>query len=186
MVLVRLASQYRLDFESIVRASARSVLTPSSVNQLKTICDENLANVLDSLGYTESHALGDLKLALGVGTVVVSGLLFAVEKKYSFNESYNITIGALGVYFLLSAVLWYLTQTKDHKNVQYIGNNGDKTIAIATTTTKYDPVYNMELKIGDLRVSTSIEFMKLFDTFTTFHPEGLKELIGGEIKKKNQ
>lgn len=153
---------------------------------MRTITDENLSDVLGSLGYTESFTVTDLKLGLGVLTVIVSGLLFMVEKKFSFNESYNITVMSLVVYFILSGILWYLTQSKSYKNVKYIGHDdSNNKITIATNTTKYDPIYNIEIRFGDngKPVKTNIEFMKLFDTFTTFHPDNLKELIGKEIEK---
>lgn len=110
-----------------------------------------------------------------------------VEKKFSFNESYNITVLTLAGYFILSAVLWYLSLSKNYKDIKYVGqDDSNNKITIVTRTPKYDPIYQLELRIGDKSVHTSIEFMKLFDTFGTFQPDNLRELISKEIEKKKQ
>ena len=56
----------------------------NSVKDLQKTTDENLNSVLQQLGYEESFAITDLKLGLGLSTVVVAGLLFLADKKYEF------------------------------------------------------------------------------------------------------
>lgn len=52
----------------------------NSVNELRQTTDENLGFIFQQLGYTESFALIDLKLGLGLSTVIIAGLLFLVDK----------------------------------------------------------------------------------------------------------
>lgn len=164
-----------------------------NIPQLRMIVDENLSDVLGSLGYTESFLFTDIKLGLGVITVVLAGLLFLVEKKMDFFESINLITFILALYFIVSGVLLYLNVMKKYKNVKYVGyDDSNNKITIVTDSKAYEPIYSIEIRFGedeDTIVKTQVEFMKLFDTFTNFHPENLKEVIAKEIKihsKKSQ
>ncbi|EGV61608.1 signal peptidase complex subunit spc2 [Yamadazyma tenuis] len=158
-----------------------------NVAQLRTIVDDNLSDILGGLGYSESFKLTDIKLALGVLTVLLSGGLFLIEKKIPFNESFTLTVLILAVYFAISGVLFFLTNSKRFKNIKYVGfNDNNEQITIVTSSPKYEPVYNIELRFGEERqqsVKTHIEFMKIFDNFSMFQPELLKQLLSKEIEK---
>ena len=52
----------------------------NSVNDLRQTTDDHLGLVFQQLGYNESFTLIDLKLGLGLSTVVIAGLLFLVDK----------------------------------------------------------------------------------------------------------
>lgn len=117
-------------------------------------------------------------------TVALSGGLFLIEKKISFNDSYYPTIGILVLYFITSGILWVFTQSSKYKDIKFIGtNDANEKITCLTSTTKYDPIYNIELQFGEERKKTSIEFMKMFDDFSNFHPDNLTEVLKKEIEK---
>lgn len=161
--------------------------------QLRTIVDENLSDVLGSLGYTESFLLTDIKLGLGLVTVALAGSLFLIEKKLDFFESINLITLILVLYFIASGAILYLTVLKKYKNIKYIGyDDKNNKITIITESKKFEPIYSIEIRFGEDEekvVKTQVEFMKLFDTFTAFHAENLKEIIGEQLKisrKKSQ
>lgn len=114
--------------------------------------------------------------------MAIAGVLFAVEKKYSFDDGYNITVALVTLYFVISGVLLYFTSGK-YKNVKYVGNNDNTKVEIVTWTEKYEPLYHLKIRVnGDEKVS-KIEFMKVFDAFGGFQDGELVELIGKEIDK---
>lgn len=162
----------------------------SSVVQLRTTCDDNLHASLSELGYTQSFSLIDTKLALGYLTVVIAGLLYIVDKKFGFEKTYNVTVISVVLYFLISAILYYLTSTKNYKNVKYIGHDeSNNKILVATWTQKYDPIYHIKIRFNDNEdsaVVSSFEFMKVFDAFGYYKQDELTRLIKNEIEKVNK
>lgn len=138
------------------------------------------------MGYEQSFTLSDLKLALGYLTVAISVALFAMDKKFSFKDTYYITVTSILVYFIISAVLLYLTSSKKYKNNKFIGYNDNKQkVLVAAWTSKYDPIYNMELVLNDDQrrsVSTQIEFSKFFDSHGYFKRDAFISLIKNDLK----
>ena len=143
-----------------------------------------MSEVLGRLGFTESFTFGDIKLALGLLTVAIAGILFAVEKKYSFDDGYKTTVALVTLYFVISGVLLYFTSGK-YKNIKYIGNNDESNtkVEIVTWTEKYDPLYHLKIRINGEEKVSKIEFMKVFDSFGGYQENELVELIGKEIDK---
>lgn len=155
---------------------------------MRTICDENLSEIFNGLGFSESFTFIDIKLALGLLTVALSGGLFLLEKKVPFKDSYYPTIAILVVYFIASGLLWLLAKHPQYKDIKYMGYSKDgKKITVSTSTTKYDPIYHIDLKFDQGETQTfKVEFMKLFDDFTNFHPDKLQEILNNEISKVNK
>lgn len=139
---------------------------------------------MGSLGFSETFLLTDIKLGLGLVTVALAGSLFLIEKKFPFNEAFNMTVVILLAYFLFSGALYFLTSSKKYKNVKYTGvNDSGKKIEIVAGSPKFNPIYEIEIRYENQVSKTSVEFTKLFDTFTSFHPEALKEELAKEIAK---
>lgn len=160
----------------------------NSVKDLQKTTDENLNSVLQQLGYEESFAITDLKLGLGLSTVVVAGLLFLTDKKYEFKQIYSITVAACVIYGFLNVIL-FLINLK-YKNVKYIGvdSKGNK-ITIASDIKKYEPNYNVTITFKDTVVTGSIPFNKFFDVIGYFNRDEFTTLLSDEISragKKNE
>ncbi|KAK6201539.1 signal peptidase complex subunit 2 [Scheffersomyces amazonensis] len=157
-----------------------------SVTDLRQTTDDNLPAALTELGYDQSFKLIDTKLALGSVTVVIAGLLFLVDKKYEFNESYNITVISILLYAIFSGILLYLNRV--YKDVKYIGYNskGEK-ITIAGWTKKFDPIYYTKITLNDkTTIESQLEFKKFFDTLGYFNREAFVTVLKGQITKKSQ
>ncbi|EGW30696.1 uncharacterized protein SPAPADRAFT_51908 [Spathaspora passalidarum NRRL Y-27907] len=157
----------------------------NSVNDLRQATDDQLGQVMQQFGYEESFALIDIKLGLGVATVVIAGLLFLVDKKFTFKESYNITVISIVLYGFCSGLLYLLNFL--NKNVKYTGyNKKGRKVTIATwTANKFDPIYHISVTFGDRkqRVVTSFEFTKFFDVIGFFNRDKFIELLGNEFEK---
>lgn len=154
----------------------------NSIKDLQKTTDENLSLVLQQLGYEESFTITDLKLGLGLSTVVIAGLLFLADKKFEFKHIYSYTVTACIVYGLLNAIL-FLINLK-YKNVKYIGvdSKGNK-IIIASDVKKYDPNYNVSITFKDNVVNGSIPFNKFFDVIGYFNGDEFTKLISEEISR---
>lgn len=124
-----------------------------------------------------------------MATVAIAGFLFYVEKKLSFNEAYYIIAGSLVVYFLISAVLWYFTNAPGYKNLKYVGVKGTQEIRVYSTSTKYDPIYEVKVVIDqrqDSAVEGKVLFTKIFDGFGYFNHDAAVEQLRSLIEKKIQ
>lgn len=149
-----------------------------------TTSDENLASAFGELGYSESFALTDTKLALGYLTVLIAGLIFLGDKKYEFNEIYYITAFLVVLYSIISLILMYFTSHKKYKNVKFVGYNDDNNkIVVVTWTEKYDPIYNVEIRIDDDKQikKFKLEFAKFFDAFGYYKRDEFIKLIKEQI-----
>ncbi|EER35353.1 conserved hypothetical protein [Candida tropicalis MYA-3404] len=157
----------------------------NSVNELRQTTDENLGFIFQQLGYTESFALIDLKLGLGLSTVIIAGLLFLVDKKYTWKENYNITVISCVLYAIISGVLYLINFL--NKNVKYTGydKKGNK-LTVATYSNKYDPIYNITINSDGKQVKSELEFNKFFDVVGFFNRDAFTNIIGDELNKLNK
>ncbi|KAI5955230.1 SPC2 [Candida jiufengensis] len=158
----------------------------NSVKDLQKTTDEQLGSVLQNLGYEESFKLIDLKLGLGLITVLIAGLLFLADKKFQFKEIYNITFISCVLYGLINLALFGLNLK--YKNVKYIGydSKGNK-IIISSEIKKYEPNYYINVTINDKTTSNSvIPFNKFFDIIGFFNRDEFLKLLSHEINKKSE
>ncbi|EMG47540.1 SPC2 Signal peptidase complex subunit 2 [Candida maltosa Xu316] len=157
----------------------------NSVNDLRQATDENLGSIFQQFGYTESFTLTYLKLGLGLSTVVVAGLLFLVDKKYTWKESYNVTVLSCVIYGILSGILYLINFF--NKNVKYIGyDKKGKKLTVAATSTKYDPIYNITITLEEKSVSGALPFNKFFDVVGFFDRDAFGSLVKEELNKLNK
>lgn len=158
------------------------------MDQLRTTCDDNIVLSTSELGYTQSFKLVDTKLATGLISVAIAGLLFYVDKKYGFVATYNVTVASVCVYGALSLFYYYLAYHPQYKNNKFVGyaDNGEK-LLIAGWSKKHTPTYYVRLdleKNGHLSTSeASIEFTKLFDGFGYYKQEAMTVFLKAEIEK---
>lgn len=157
---------------------------------LRNTVDDNLPLTMEALGYEQSFTLIDIKLALGYLTVAIAGLLFYLDKKFSFKETYYVIAGCVVVYFILSSILYFFTSTPKYKNNKFVGYNESKQkIEVFTWTSKYDPIYNVKIVIDDNDASatvTEFPFMKMFDAFGYYNQDAAVALFKQVLQKKNE
>lgn len=122
--------------------------------------------------------------------MISAGLYFA-DKKYGFNDTFYLTVVAVALYFAISGVYWYYTSSSEFKNINYVGYTGEKSkkskITVAAWTTKFEPIYNVKIVVGEGKskevINTGFEFMKLFDGMGFYQEQELTKLIKAEIEK---
>lgn len=145
---------------------------------------------METLGYEQSFTFSDVKLALGYVTVAIAGLLFYLDKKFSFNETYYVVAGLVALYGLVSLVMYYLNSSAQYKDIIYVGyNKSNKKIAVHTWSTRYDPIYNVKIVVEDKADSAAkgeIPFNKFFDEFGYLNREEFNKLLTGVTEKKEQ
>lgn len=137
-----------------------------SVPGLKSESDEHLATVFDTLGYTESFTVVDIKLILGYLSVASAGLMYYLDKKFKNdfnNKNYVFYIQVLvGIFFTLQFI-WYLFSKFVEKNIKYIGVKKGKTIKVITSTkSKSDPNYQLIINIDGKNHNLTIPFKDIF------------------------
>lgn len=141
------------------------------------------------LGYEQSFTLIDTKLALGYGTVAIAGILFYMDKKLPFKDTYYCIVVCVVLYAIISAILYYYTSGPE-KNNKYVGyNDGKQKIAVHTWTSKYDPIYNVKIVLNDnieSAILVDIPFTKFYDAFGFYNQGAFTELITKAMEKKSE
>ncbi|OBA22312.1 hypothetical protein METBIDRAFT_11168 [Metschnikowia bicuspidata var. bicuspidata NRRL YB-4993] len=162
----------------------------NSVAELRLAVDEALPELFQQLGYEQSFALGDLKLALGFSTVAIAGGLYYLEKNVSFNDSYYVIVALIALYAVISAAMYVLSNGKGYKNNKYIGFNEKKQkISVYALAEPFDPIYDVKVVINDnfsAPVTESIPFAKMFDAFGFLNHEESKQIFRELLEKKQQ
>lgn len=96
---------------------ADSKVSLASQTDLKNATDDAIANYLNSLGFKQTHTMGDVRLALGYGSFFVSAACFAWDYKFGFEDTKMYSAAAVVVYVLLQGVLWWWTKFIEDGNV---------------------------------------------------------------------
>jgi hypothetical protein len=142
----------------------------SSSKDLKNTVDEHVPKVLnEKLGYTQSHTIEDVRLALGYGSVIVAGITAYLDYYIGFVEMKSfITVGVV-VYFILTALYngcLYLYE----RGLIYSGTIGSDTVLIRSITKKSSPEYKLTVVKTDRLTgksttdkTLSTQFTELFD-----------------------
>lgn len=161
----------------------------SSVNDLRNATDDQLPFALETLGYQQSFTLIDTKLALGYLTVAIAGLLFYMDKKFAFKDTYYAVIACVAAYFVISTIMLYFTSGPQKDN-KYIGfNDAQQKILVYSWTSKYDPIYNVKIVLNDntdSAVEAALPFTKFFDGFGYYNQEAFVGLVKEAMQKKNE
>lgn len=150
---------------------------------MRTATEYELGAAFHQLGYDESFALIDTKLALGVATVAIAGGLFVLDKKLPFQQSYNWTVAAVVVYFIISSILYVLTHKPGLKNVKYVGYKGKEKVTLAGHTKGYDALYHVSITKGTQTITSSLPFTKFFDVSGYINRDALITVLKEELAK---
>jgi hypothetical protein len=91
-----------------------------SLADLKNTTDDALANYLNSISFTQSHSLTDVRLALGYAAVAIAGALFYADWKLGWDVTRPYTLPAVVAYALLNGAFTYWMFVVE-KGVVYVG-----------------------------------------------------------------
>ncbi|KAM3511601.1 hypothetical protein MY11210_004755 [Beauveria gryllotalpidicola] len=155
---------------------------------LKNTSDDAIPNYLNSLKFTQTHVLQDVRLVLGYSAFSVAALCFLWDYKLGWDSTKHYTAAAVVVYMLLNAALTYWMTFRE-RGIIYQGTapSGDK-ITISTTTKKNVPVYNLKITVQPKRAgektqtySLAKEFAGWFDEVGFFVAAPFQEMLASAV-----
>lgn len=116
-------------------AVSKERITVYNLADLKNTSDDAIPNYLNSLKFTQSHALTDVRLALGYSAFFLSAACFLWDYKLGFDSTKYFTAAAVAVYTLLNSALTLWIWLKE-KGIVYEGTapDGEKVRTISTQT----------------------------------------------------
>jgi hypothetical protein len=152
-----------------------------SLADLKNTTDDALANYLNSISFTQSHSLTDVRLSLGYTAVAIAGALFYADWKLGWDVTRPYTLPAVIAYAILNAAFTYWMFVVE-KGVVYVGERKGTKVAppllasrsaakhsqvtITTTADKLTPVYRVKAQItsgsDDKTVDLAAPFSRWF------------------------
>ncbi|KAL1895085.1 hypothetical protein Sste5346_005507 [Sporothrix stenoceras] len=141
---------------------------------LKNTSDDAIPNYLNSLRFTQSHRLTDVRLALGYGALSIAVACFLWDYKLGFDSTKYYSAVAVLIYMGLNVALTFWSRNIEGATV-YVGTSPDgETVSIATSVEKYTPIYNVEITVtsksskNPSKISISRPFSEWFDSAGTF------------------
>jgi len=127
-----------------------------SLADLKNTTDDALANYLNSISFTQSHTLTDVRLALGYAAVAIAGALFYADWKLGWDVTRPYTLPAVVAYALLNGAFTYWMFVVE-KGVVYAGERKGTKLVVTTTTDKLSPVYRVKAQYTGAASSRTVE-----------------------------
>lgn len=92
-------------YETAKMAVSKEKITVYNLADLKNTSDDAIPNYLNSLKFTQSHTLTDVRLALGYSAFLIAAACFLWDYKLGFESTKYYTAAAVGVYSLLNTAL---------------------------------------------------------------------------------
>ncbi|KAI8233945.1 Signal peptidase complex subunit SPC2 [Colletotrichum sp. SAR 10_99] len=144
--------------------SSSERITVHNLADLKNTSDDALPNYLNSLKFTQSHTLTDVRLGLGWGAFLIAAACFGWDYKFGFDATKYYTAAAVVVYSILNGALTLWIWLKEAGTVYEGTSPSGERINIATSTKKNVPIYNMKITITPKNgASKTLELAKPFN-----------------------
>ncbi|KAK4131840.1 hypothetical protein BT67DRAFT_463981 [Trichocladium antarcticum] len=135
-------------------ASSQEKISVYNLADLKNTTDDAIPNYLNSLHFTQSHRLTDVRLALGYSALALAAACFAWDHHLGFAATTHLTACAVALYTVLNGALtaWMLFA---ERGAVYegsapgpgAGGQGER-VRIATATPRRNvPVYEMVVEV---------------------------------------
>ncbi|KAF4777330.1 microsomal signal peptidase 25 kDa subunit [Colletotrichum scovillei] len=161
-------------------------ITVHNLADLKNTSDDALPNYLNSLKFTQSHALTDVRLALGYSAFLIAGACFLWDYKLGFDSTKYYTAAAVVLYSILNGALTLWIWLKEAGTVYEGTSPSGEKVNIATSTKKNVPTYNMKItltsKNGEKKViNLSQPFNQWFDSQGRFVAVPFQEILATNI-----
>ncbi|KAF0326270.1 microsomal signal peptidase 25 kDa subunit [Colletotrichum asianum] len=144
--------------------SSSERITVHNLADLKNTSDDALPNYLNSLKFTQSHTLTDVRLGLGWGAFLIAAACFGWDYKFGFDATKYYTAAAVVVYSILNGALTLWIWLKEAGTVYEGTSPSGEKVNIATSTKKNVPIYNMKITITPKNgASKTLELAKPFN-----------------------
>ncbi|KAK3897865.1 microsomal signal peptidase 25 kDa subunit-domain-containing protein [Staphylotrichum tortipilum] len=154
---------------------------------LKNTTDDAIPNYLNSLRFTQSHALIDTRLALGFSALATAAACFFWDYKLGFDATKPYTAAAVALYTLLNGALTYWLLYVERGTV-YVGTApSGETLRIRTATPRKDvPEYDVTVEVTDKQgkkevVSFTRGFEGWFDAAGGFVAAPFQGMLAGAV-----
>ncbi|KAK3335647.1 microsomal signal peptidase 25 kDa subunit-domain-containing protein [Cercophora scortea] len=133
-------------------AVSQEKITVYNITDLKNTSDDAIPNYLNSLKFTQSHRLTDVRLALGYTAFAIAAASFLWDYKFGFDSTKYYTAAAVALYSAINGALtlWILAV---EKGTIYEGTSPDSTtkLRIATSTPKkHVPEYHLTIHLAPI------------------------------------
>ena len=162
----------------------RSSLGPD----LKHTSDDAIPTYLNSISFTQSHFLTDVRLGLSYLAFAICAACFLWDYKLGFEDTKYYTAIAVAIYACvngaLSAWIWV-----GERSVVYVGNSkaGDR-ISIQSATKKHVPIYNLTITVTEAgqggssrEIKLSRPFREWFDETGAFVPLPFQQMFASNV-----
>ncbi|TVY21428.1 Signal peptidase complex subunit SPC2 [Lachnellula arida] len=167
--------------------ASQETISVYSLADLKNTSDDALPAYLNSLSFTQSHTLTDIRLALGYTAFGICAATFYWDYTYGFESTKLLTLGAVILYSILNGALTFWIWGVE-KGTVYVGTNaktGDK-ITIQSKTDKFVPVYKLtvttESKDGKRETKeVKREFREWFDGKGAFVAKPFQRMLASSV-----
>ncbi|KAK1508186.1 microsomal signal peptidase 25 kDa subunit [Colletotrichum costaricense] len=161
-------------------------ITVHNLADLKNTSDDALPNYLNSLKFTQSHALTDVRLALGYSAFLIAGACFLWDYKLGFDSTKYYTAAAVVLYSILNGALTLWIWLKEAGTVYEGTSPSGEKVNIATSTKKNVPTYNMKITLtskngGNKVINLSQPFNQWFDSQGRFVAVPFQEILATNI-----
>lgn len=103
-------------------AVSKERITVYNLADLKNTSDDAIPNYLNSLRFAQSHALTDVRLALGYGAFFLAAACFLWDYQLGFERTKYYTAGAVALYSVLNSALTLWIWLKE-KGIVYVGTS---------------------------------------------------------------
>ncbi|KAK1638374.1 microsomal signal peptidase 25 kDa subunit [Colletotrichum phormii] len=161
-------------------------ITVHNLADLKNTSDDALPNYLNSLKFTQSHTLTDVRLALGYAAFLIAGACFLWDYQLGFDSTKYYTAAAVVLYSTLNGALTLWIWLKEAGTVYEGTSPSGEKVNIATSTKKNVPTYNMKItltsKNGEKKVINLLQpFNQWFDSQGRFVAVPFQEILATNI-----
>ncbi|KAK1688384.1 microsomal signal peptidase 25 kDa subunit [Colletotrichum godetiae] len=161
-------------------------ITVHNLADLKNTSDDALPNYLNSLKFTQSHTLTDVRLALGYAAFLIAGACFLWDYQLGFDSTKYYTAAAVVLYSILNGALTLWIWLKEAGTVYEGTSPSGEKVNIATSTKKNVPTYNMKITLTSKNdekkvINLSKPFNQWFDSQGRFVAVPFQEILATNI-----
>ncbi|KAK1758223.1 microsomal signal peptidase 25 kDa subunit-domain-containing protein [Echria macrotheca] len=128
-------------------ANSQEKITVYNLADLKNTSDDAIPNYLNSLKFTPSHRLTDVRLALGYSAFALAAACFLWDYKFGFESTKTYTAAAVAVYTALNTFLtFWILYIEKGTIYQGTSPDGQSKIRISSSVKKHVPIYHLTVE----------------------------------------
>ncbi|KAK0751603.1 microsomal signal peptidase 25 kDa subunit-domain-containing protein [Schizothecium vesticola] len=170
--------------------SQQEKISVYNLADLKNTTDDAIPNYLNSLGFTQSHTLSDVRLGLGYLALLTAAACFAWDYQLGFEATKLPTAAAVALYAVLNTALtvWIFFV---ERGAVYVGTSPDGRARVRLTSASVRgavPEYRLTAEVSDAatgRVRETVEvrrgFNAWFDAAGRFVAAPFQVVLAGQV-----